>query len=81
MKNMSNQDWKHNGLYRKYKIAKADGAPLDTGARYFPLRYDGGDPNAELALQVYAASVRAFNPKLADEILEAMKNPEKAPEP
>jgi hypothetical protein len=32
---MSNQDWKRNGLYRKYKIAKANGTPLDAGARYF----------------------------------------------
>ncbi|MGA7953760.1 MAG: hypothetical protein WCA07_09615 [Gloeobacterales cyanobacterium] len=70
---MSDQDWKQNGLYRKYKITKADGTPLDAGARYFPLRYDGGDPNAELALKVYAASVRAFNATLADDLLEAMK--------
>ena len=41
---MSDQDWKRNGLYRKYLITKADGAPLDSGARYFPLRYDGGGP-------------------------------------
>jgi hypothetical protein len=78
---MSDRSWKHNGLYRKYQIAKADGSPLDPEARYFPLRYDGTDPNAELALQVYAASVRAYNPKLADDILAALKNPAEAPQP
>ena len=56
-----------NGLYDKYLIQKADGAPVDPRARYFVLRYDT-DPHAKVALRAYADAIRPRNPKLANDI-------------
>jgi len=56
-----------NGLYGKYVIQKADGAPVDPRARYFVLRYDT-DPHAKVALRAYADEIRPRNPKLAGDI-------------
>lgn len=56
-------------FYRKYKIEKADGSPVDPNAMYFVLRIDT-DPHARLALRAYANSIRADEPGFADEIDE-----------
>ena len=55
------------GLYRKYKIEKSDGSPIDENAAYFILRYDK-DIFAMIALKAYADAVRTVNPVLANAI-------------
>ena len=59
------------GLYRKYKIEKADGSPIDENAAYFILRYDK-DIFAMIALKAYADAVRFANPQLANDIYDEL---------
>jgi hypothetical protein len=72
------------GLYGKYRIARADGRPLRSNDRLFVLNYGLDDDDypldehARLALAVYAASVRADNPQLTDDLIDALDEPDKA---
>jgi len=69
-----NQDEKNRGLYGKYIISKANGDPVDDGARYFVLRYDfGGDDHIHIracrkALKVYADEIQNHLPHLAADL-------------
>jgi hypothetical protein len=56
------------GFSTRFVVARADGKPCRTGARYMVLDGSGADRHAWLALRVYAASVRAENPELADDL-------------
>ncbi len=58
---------------KKYKIEKSDGTPLDSGAKYFVMRYDT-DPNALVALQVYASCVIMENEEFGNDLLEEITN-------
>lgn len=71
--------WQRGGLEPRYNITRTDGKPVKPEARYFVLNYDGSDPHATLAMQVYAASIRADNPHMADDIEGALQRPELAP--
>lgn len=55
------------GLFRKYKVLKANGDNVDPAAEYFVLRIDK-DPHARIALQAYADSVKEFNPNFASDL-------------
>ncbi len=55
------------GLYRKYRISKADGTPVDPNAEYFVLRLDK-DVAARAAALTYAKEIRNQKPKLAADI-------------
>jgi len=56
-------------LYRKYKIEKADGSPVDPDAVYFVLRLDTDAAAREAALK-YAECIRPTQPEFADDIWE-----------
>ena len=71
--------YKERGLEGRYLVTRTDGKPCSPRARYFVLDYSGDDPHAQLAVQVYAASVRAENPQLSDDLLRALANPAGAP--
>ena len=55
------------GLYRKYKIEKASGEPIDPHADYFVLRIDT-DQWARKALEKYADDIEIFNRSLAAQL-------------
>jgi hypothetical protein len=54
----------------KYVISKADGSPVDPGARYLVLRLDT-DPFARKAAEAYAEVVAEANPRLAEAVRDA----------
>jgi len=56
------------GFSPRFVVRPADGKPCREGARYMVLDGSGADPHALLAIRVYAASVRAENPQLADDL-------------
>lgn len=56
------------GFSPRFTVTRTDGKPCRPDARYMVLDGSGADPHALLALKVYAASVRAENPELADDI-------------
>lgn len=56
------------GFSPRFVVSRADGKPCRPSARYMVLDGSGADPHALLALKVYAASVRAENPELADDL-------------
>lgn len=62
------------GFSPRFTVSRTDGKPCRASARYMVLDGSGADPHARLALRVYAASVRADNPELADD-LERMLGP------
>ncbi|HYG66280.1 MAG TPA: hypothetical protein VD838_01425 [Anaeromyxobacteraceae bacterium] len=64
---MADHDYRDGGLRPKYRVAKADGSPLDEGADYFVLRLDA-DPHARAAALAYADAVQAENARLADDL-------------
>jgi hypothetical protein len=53
------------GLYDKYLVQKADGSPVEPGAKYFVLRYDN-DRDALFAAMMWAA--RKGNWELVEEL-------------
>lgn len=55
------------GLYRKYRVEKTDGSPVDRNAQYLVLRIDT-DEHARKAALAYAKAVRSGNEDLATEI-------------
>ena len=64
------------GLYQKYIIQKVDGRPIDPNACYFVLRYDEDDAHglaSRRALTAYATAIRPHNPRLADDLKEAVR--------
>jgi hypothetical protein len=63
---------KQKGFYRKYKIEKADGSPVDSCAEYFVLRIDT-DIHARKALATYAKSVEKENPVFARDLINWLK--------
>ena len=56
------------GFSPRFTVTRTDGKPCRPEARYMVLDGSGSDPHAWLALKVYAASVRAENPQLADDL-------------
>lgn len=70
------------GLFGKWLIAKADGAPLDPAALYFVLRYDAAGESAvqsRMALKVYAELIKGQsyrNEGLAFDLLQAIAHQE-----
>ena len=63
------------GLFGKYLIAKADGTPLDSDARYVAVRYDGGAEHGHIgrmALRIYAHALLNSAPQFAEELLAAI---------
>lgn len=56
----------------KYKVAKTDGTPCDSDAKYFVLRIDS-DPHARAALRTYAYSVSHVNKPFSLELVELLK--------
>lgn len=56
------------GFSPRFVVRRKDGKPCRAEARYMVLDGSGADPHALLALKVYAASVRAENPELADDL-------------
>lgn len=54
-------------LYGKYRIAKADGSPIDPDAQYFVLRIDT-DQAAREALKTYAEYIEYDEPDFAAEL-------------
>lgn len=68
-------DYKRGGYVpNKYKVIKQDGTPTDPAANYFVLRLDT-DPNALMALKVYADSVESGgNRLLADDLRNILKD-------
>jgi hypothetical protein len=62
-----------NGLHGKYRLAKADGSPIDPGAEYFVLRLDAGGEAAHveacrMAAATYVQWIEPFIPKLAADL-------------
>lgn len=58
------------GFEPRFVVSRTDGSACRPHDRFFVLNVGVGvDPHAALALRVYAASVRAENPKLADDII------------
>lgn len=76
---MANSRYSSGGYEPRFKVARTDGKAIDPDARYMVLRFDGADPHAILALQVYAASVRLENPALADDLMGHLSDPTNAP--
>lgn len=64
----ANSRYRSGGFSPRFVVRRADGKPCRASARYMVLDGSGADPHALLALKVYAASVRAENPELADDI-------------
>ena len=56
------------GIYGKYRVTKADGAPVDPKAQYFVLRLDT-DSAARAAARMYAQTIRRNNPTLASDLI------------
>ncbi len=56
------------GFTPRFVVTRVDGKPCRASARYMVMDGSGADPHAWLALKVYAASVRAENPTLADDL-------------
>ncbi|MGX2038772.1 hypothetical protein ACWJKU_01380 [Methylocaldum sp. MU1018] len=65
---------RNRGLYRKYIVQKADGAPVDPAAEYFVLRLDvnGKDPRhiraCRIAVLAYANEIEDHLPQLAEDL-------------
>jgi hypothetical protein len=72
--------YKSGGLEERFIIRRLDGAPIPEDRRYsLVLDFSGADPHALVAAHAYAASVRAENPQLADDIVHALTHPNTAP--
>jgi hypothetical protein len=67
------------GFESRFLVTRTDGKPCRPDARYIVLDYSGADPHARLALQVYAACVRAENSQMADDLLKALADPAHGP--
>jgi len=59
------------GLYKKYRVEKTDGTPIDPNAVYFVLRLDT-DCHARRAINAYIESCQEENPQLADELSDIL---------
>lgn len=62
------------GLYTRYRIAYADGSPVDPRGEYFVLKVNSEDPrHAEAsreALRAYSESIKGHNPILAKDLID-----------
>jgi hypothetical protein len=67
------------GFEDRFRVTRTDGKAISADRRYIVLAYDGSDPHAISALEVYAASIRADNPNMAHDILDALQHPENYP--
>lgn len=68
------------GLYRRYKIEKTNGKPVDPLAEYFVLRLDrnGTDPvhieAGRKAILLYAEEIKDHLPELSKDLIERYSN-------
>lgn len=60
------------GLYRKYRISKADGSSVDPHAKYFVLRLDSGAEVEACRAAAYAFAFKCKNRKLALDLLDVL---------
>lgn len=67
------------GFEDRFRVTRTDGKPISEDRRYIVLAYDGSDPEAIAALRVYADHKASTNPKLAEDIFDALDNPTKYP--
>lgn len=59
-------------IYKKYKITKSSGEPVDPNAQYFVLRIDT-DPAARAALLAYADQIQDTLPEFAEQLRNWVK--------
>jgi len=71
--------WNQAGFEDRFRVTRTDGRPINPARRYIVLDYAGSDPHARLALEVYAASIRAANPRMSQDIYDALANSEAWP--
>lgn len=67
------------GFEDRFTVTRKDGKPIRADARYLVLDYSGADPHAKLAIEVYAASVRSDNIRLATDLRDALSTPSEWP--
>lgn len=65
----------NGGFEDRFCVTRRDGKPIREGARYIVLDYSGADPHAIVALDAYANSIFGENPQMADDLIEALANP------
>ena len=77
---MTNETRSDDGGYEpRFVVERADGQPISPDRRYMVLSFDGSDPEAVAALQMYATFKENKNPKLAAELRAHLASPESAP--
>lgn len=69
---MSESRFRQGGFGPRFVVSRTDGKPCRPEARYVVLDGSGADPHAVKALTVYADSVRADNPQLADDLVRML---------
>jgi hypothetical protein len=69
---MAESRYASGGFSPRFVVTRTDGQPCRASARYIVLDGGGADPHATLALRAYAASVRADNPALADDLVRML---------
>lgn len=69
------------GLEARFRVLRVDGAPIAPHKRYFVFDISGDDPEARVAVWVYAFLKWLFgkNRRLFKDVSAALKNPEGAP--
>jgi hypothetical protein len=67
------------GFEDRFRVTRIDGKPIDPARHYLVLAYDGSDPEAPLAIQFYAYLKSRINPKLAEDLMQAVQNPSAFP--
>jgi len=72
---MTDSRFAQGGFEDRFTVTRKDGKPSRPEARYIVLDYSGGDPHALTAIRAYAASVRADNAQMADDLEDAIINP------
>jgi hypothetical protein len=63
------------GFEDRFRVTRTDGKPIKADRRYIVLAYDGSDPAAITALNIYAGAIEATNPQMAADIRDALANP------
>ena len=69
---------KNKGLFKRYKVSKADGSKADPNAKYFVMRYDhaANDPihrdACRKAILRYAELIRDHLPELGSDLEKAI---------
>ncbi len=66
------------GFEDRFRVTRTDGKPVRPEARYLVLDY-ANDPYAKMAVATYAGCIHSDNPKLADDLFDALLNPENWP--